>query len=32
VEQAVRSMGGIDILVNNAAFQNMIQDIKDLPE
>jgi len=32
VEQAIHSMGGIDILVNNAAFQNMIQDISDLPE
>ncbi|KAL2223510.1 oxidoreductase [Thermoascus aurantiacus ATCC 26904] len=32
VEVALREMGGIDILVNNAAYQNMIHDIKDLEE
>lgn len=32
VDKAVAAMGGIDILVNNAAYQNMIEDISDLPE
>jgi NAD(P)-dependent dehydrogenase (short-subunit alcohol dehydrogenase family) len=32
VEEAVKQMGGIDILFNNAAYQNMVEDIKDLDE
>lgn len=32
IDKAVEQLGGIDILVNNAAFQNMLQDIKDLSE
>ncbi|OJJ49500.1 hypothetical protein ASPZODRAFT_127967 [Penicilliopsis zonata CBS 506.65] len=32
IDFAIESMGGIDILINNAAFQNMIQDINDLSE
>jgi NAD(P)-dependent dehydrogenase (short-subunit alcohol dehydrogenase family) len=32
VEVALQKLGGIDILVNNAAFQNMVQDIKDITE
>lgn len=32
VETAVKDMGGINILVNNAGTQNMIEDIKDLEE
>ncbi|KAH9891383.1 short chain dehydrogenase [Xylariomycetidae sp. FL2044] len=32
VEEALRSLGGINILFNNAAFQKMVEDIKDLPE
>lgn len=32
IDKAVKELGGIDILVNNAAFQNMIQDISDLSE
>ncbi|KAF2742420.1 3-oxoacyl-reductase [Sporormia fimetaria CBS 119925] len=32
VEDAVKQMGGIDILVNNAAYQMMVEDIKDLSE
>lgn len=33
VDAAAREFGGqIDILFNNAAFQMMVQDIKDLPE
>ncbi|KAF5668843.1 short-chain alcohol dehydrogenase [Fusarium circinatum] len=32
VEFAVEKMNGIDILFNNAAYQMMVQDIKDLPE
>lgn len=32
VDTAVQCLGGIDILVNNAAFQNMIQDISELDE
>lgn len=32
VDLALKNLGGIDILVNNAAFQNMVQDIKDISE
>ncbi|KAK9621372.1 hypothetical protein V6Z98_006099 [Aspergillus fumigatus] len=32
VDVALRCLGGIDILVNNAAFQNMVQDISELDE
>jgi hypothetical protein len=32
VETAVKEMGGIDILVNNHAYQMMVEDIKDLSE
>jgi len=32
VEEAVKQMGGIDILVNNHAYQMMVNDIKDLTE
>lgn len=32
VEDAVKQLGGIDILVNNAAYQMMVEDIKDLKE
>jgi len=32
VEAALEKLGSINILVNNAAFQMMQQDIKDLPE
>lgn len=32
VDAAVKEMGGVDILVNNAAFQNMVEDIADLKE
>ncbi|KAH7389697.1 hypothetical protein DE146DRAFT_665032 [Phaeosphaeria sp. MPI-PUGE-AT-0046c] len=32
VEEAVKQMGGIDILVNNHAYQMMVEDIKDLSE
>jgi len=32
VEQAVKQLGGIDILVNNHAYQMMVEDIKDLSE
>ncbi|KAK2758057.1 hypothetical protein FQN54_004463 [Arachnomyces sp. PD_36] len=32
VKEGVERMGGVDILVNNAAFQNMVYDIKDLDE
>lgn len=32
VEEAVKEMGGIDILVNNHAYQMMVEDIKDLDE
>ncbi|KAJ5812578.1 hypothetical protein N7474_008879 [Penicillium riverlandense] len=32
VDAAVQCMGGIDILVNNAAFQNMLNDIGELDE
>lgn len=32
VEKAVKQMGGIDILVNNHAYQMMVNDISDLTE
>ncbi|CAO2658449.1 Nn.00g061720.m01.CDS01 [Neocucurbitaria sp. VM-36] len=32
VEEAVKQLGGIDILVNNHAYQMMVEDIKDLDE
>ncbi|OCL07231.1 3-oxoacyl-reductase [Glonium stellatum] len=32
VDSAVKAMGGIDILINNAAYQMMVDDIKDLSE
>lgn len=32
VDTAVQCMGGIDILVNNAAFQKMLNDISELDE
>lgn len=32
IDTAVQTMGGIDILVNNAAFQNMLNDISELDE
>ena len=32
VDEAVSKLGGINVLVNNAAYQNMIEDIKDLTE
>lgn len=32
VKEALDKMGAINILINNAAYQNMIEDIKDLPE
>lgn len=32
VDTAVKEMGGIDILINNAGTQNMIEDINDLKE
>lgn len=32
VEEAVKAMGGIDVLFNNAAFQMMVEDISDLSE
>ncbi|KAK1149607.1 putative PKS/NRPS-like protein biosynthetic cluster [Aspergillus melleus] len=32
VDHALKTLGGIDILVNNAAYQNMIPDIHDLTE
>ncbi|EED23633.1 oxidoreductase, short-chain dehydrogenase/reductase family [Talaromyces stipitatus ATCC 10500] len=32
IDKAVEQLGGIDILVNNAAFQKMLPDIKDLSE
>lgn len=32
VDTAVKDMGGVDILVNNAAFQNMLADISEVTE
>jgi NAD(P)-dependent dehydrogenase (short-subunit alcohol dehydrogenase family) len=32
VDEALAKMGGIDILFNNAAYQMMVEDIKDLTE
>jgi NAD(P)-dependent dehydrogenase (short-subunit alcohol dehydrogenase family) len=32
IELAIEKMGGIDILFNNAAYQMMVEDIKDLSE
>jgi NAD(P)-dependent dehydrogenase (short-subunit alcohol dehydrogenase family) len=32
IDEAVKAMGGIDILVNNHAYQMMVNDIKDLSE
>lgn len=32
IDTAVQTMGGIDILVNNAAIQNMLNDISELDE
>jgi len=32
IEDALNKMGGVDILFNNAAFQMMVEDIKDLSE
>lgn len=32
VDHALKTLGGIDILVNNAAYQNMIAGIQDLSE
>lgn len=32
VDEAIKHMGSIDILFNNAAYQNMVEDIKDLDE
>ncbi|KAF1849607.1 short-chain dehydrogenase/reductase-like protein SDR [Cucurbitaria berberidis CBS 394.84] len=32
IEEALKQMGGIDILVNNHAYQMMVEDIKDLDE
>jgi NAD(P)-dependent dehydrogenase (short-subunit alcohol dehydrogenase family) len=32
VDTAVKELGGIDILFNNAAYQMMVEDIKDLSE
>jgi len=32
IDDAVKQLGGIDILVNNAAYQMMVEDIKDLDE
>ncbi|KAI5207978.1 hypothetical protein AUEXF2481DRAFT_7930 [Aureobasidium subglaciale EXF-2481] len=32
VDTALEKMGAINVLVNNAAFQNMVEDIKDLSE
>ena len=32
VDKAVQCLGGVDILVNNAAFQNMLPDISNLTE
>lgn len=32
IDEAIKQMGGIDILCNNHAYQMMVEDIKDLPE
>ena len=32
VDLALEKMGAINVLVNNAAYQNMVEDIKDLSE
>lgn len=32
IDTAIQTMGGIDILINNAAFQNMLSDISELDE
>ena len=32
IDDALKQLGGIDILVNNAAYQMMVEDIQDLPE
>lgn len=32
IEDAVKAMGGLDILVNNAAYQMMVEDISNLSE
>jgi hypothetical protein len=32
VQEALKQLGGIDILVNNHAYQMMVEDIKDLSE
>jgi NAD(P)-dependent dehydrogenase (short-subunit alcohol dehydrogenase family) len=32
VEEGIKYLGGIDILVNNTAYQNMVHDINDLDE
>lgn len=32
IDEAIKAMGGIDILVNNHAYQMMVNDIKDLSE
>lgn len=32
IDTAVKCLGGIDILINNAAFQNMLSDIGELDE
>jgi NAD(P)-dependent dehydrogenase (short-subunit alcohol dehydrogenase family) len=32
IETAIENMGGVDILFNNAAYQMMVEDIKDLSE
>ncbi len=32
IDEAIKQLGGIDILVNNHAYQKMAEDIKDLDE
>lgn len=32
IDRAVKELGGVDILFNNAAFQMMVEDIADLSE
>jgi NAD(P)-dependent dehydrogenase (short-subunit alcohol dehydrogenase family) len=32
IDKAVKELGGVDILFNNAAFQMMVEDIADLTE